>query len=123
MATSVLYSIISDFNYFRPKGCCCFYLVSCVYLLHMGLFISTLVIGRMFGKPPGTVGDQWLSRLGVGGIPSLESGKEIVIPGCCHVFVLCCEHILFFLETYYHYNRTHTGSLYFCLIFFMILYC
>ena len=26
MATSVFYSIISNFNYLRLKGCCCFFL-------------------------------------------------------------------------------------------------
>ena len=37
LAASLFYSIIRNFSYFRPKGCCCFYPVSCVFLLHMGV--------------------------------------------------------------------------------------
>lgn len=55
------------------------------------LFISTLQIERQL-----VISGLKLSRLGKDGLPSLESGKEIVILSCCHVFVLCCEHILFF---------------------------
>ena len=44
LATSLFYLIIRNFSYFRPKGCCCFYPVSCVFLLHMGLLITTLLI-------------------------------------------------------------------------------
>ena len=51
MATSVFYSIIRNFNYFIPKGCCFFYPVSCVFLLNMGLFITILHIGWKLGKP------------------------------------------------------------------------
>ena len=32
----MFYSIISNFNYFRPKGCWFFCPASCVFLLHIG---------------------------------------------------------------------------------------
>ena len=38
METSVFYSIISNFNHFRPKGFCLFYPVSCVFSRNMALF-------------------------------------------------------------------------------------
>ena len=38
MATSVFYSRIRNLNYFRPKRCCFFYPVSCVFLLNMFIF-------------------------------------------------------------------------------------
>ena len=37
MATSVFYSIISNFNYLRLKGCCC----CCCFFLPCKLFIFT----------------------------------------------------------------------------------
>ena len=46
MATSVFYSIIRNFKYFRRKGCCFFYPVSCVFLLNMELFFTTCTLGE-----------------------------------------------------------------------------
>ena len=45
-------------SHFRPKGCCCFYPVSCVFLLHMGLLITTLQIFVNIWKTSGNPGEQ-----------------------------------------------------------------
>ena len=64
MATSVFYSIISNFNYFRPKGCWFFCPVSCVLLLHMGHGVRNNHFANLaeFGKPLETAGDQWVKH-------------------------------------------------------------
>ena len=64
MATGVFYSIISNFNYFRPKGCWFSCPVSCVFLLHVGLEITTLQIWPKVGKPLEMAGDQWVKKVG-----------------------------------------------------------
>ena len=56
LATSVFYSIISNFNYLRLKGCCFFCPVIYVFLLHMGQEITTLPILLNFEKPLETAG-------------------------------------------------------------------
>ena len=43
IGTSVFYSIIRKSNYSRPKVCCFFDSVSCVFLLHVGLFFTNLL--------------------------------------------------------------------------------
>ena len=58
LVTSLFYLIIRNVSYFRPKGCCCFYPVSCVFLLHMGLLITTLLILVNVWKTSGKAGDQ-----------------------------------------------------------------
>ena len=65
MAASLFYSIIRNFGYFRPKGCCCFYPVSCVFLLHMGLLITTYANLVNVWKTSGEAGKQRVN----GGIP------------------------------------------------------
>ena len=60
LAASLFYSIIRNFSYFRPKGCCCFYPVSCVFLLHMGLLITTYANLVNVWKTSGEGGDQWV---------------------------------------------------------------
>ena len=60
LAASLFYSIIRNFSYFRPKGCCCFYPVSCVFLLHMGLLITTYANLVNVWKTSGEAGDQWV---------------------------------------------------------------
>ena len=57
LAASLFYSIIRNFSYFRPKGCC-FYPVSCVFLLHMGLLITTYANLVNVWKTSGEAGDQ-----------------------------------------------------------------
>ena len=63
LETSVFYSTVSNFNYFRPKGCWFFCPVSCVFLLHMGLETTTLQIWPNFGKPLETASDQWVKTV------------------------------------------------------------
>ena len=58
MAASLFYSIIRNFSYFRPKGCCCFYPVNCVFLLHMGLLITTYANLVNVWKTSGEAGKQ-----------------------------------------------------------------
>ena len=38
-----------NFNYFRPKGCCYFCPVSCVFLMNMGLFNAWRTSGQING--------------------------------------------------------------------------
>ena len=63
LAASLFYSIIRNFSYFRPKGCCCFYPVSCVFLLHMGLLITTYANLVNVWKTSWEAGDQWVNQL------------------------------------------------------------
>ena len=58
LAASLFYSIIRNFSYFRPKGCCCFYPVSCVFLLHMGLLMMTYANLVNVWKTSGKAGQQ-----------------------------------------------------------------
>ena len=63
LAASLFYSIIRNFSYFRPKGCCCFYPVSCVFLLHMGLLITTYANLVNVWKTSGEAGDQRVKKI------------------------------------------------------------